>query len=45
MKNQVTVYKVKKTDSLISKQNNSNNSSLSWTAPNNWIEKKPQILD
>ena len=36
----VTVYKVKKTDSLISKQNNSNNSSLSWTAPNNWIEKK-----
>ena len=36
----VTVYKVKKTDSLISKQNNSDNSSLSWTAPNNWIEKR-----
>ena len=36
----VTVYKVKKTDSLISKQNNNNKSSLSWTTPNNWVEKK-----
>ena len=35
----VTVYKVKKADSLISKQNN-NKFSLSWTTPNNWVEKK-----
>tara|TARA_B100002052_G_scaffold207190_1_gene189310 strand:- start:442 stop:1011 length:570 start_codon:yes stop_codon:yes gene_type:complete len=35
----ITVYKVKKTDSLISKQNN-NKSNLNWAAPNNWLEKK-----
>ncbi|RPG03784.1 MAG: hypothetical protein CBE06_000255 [Pelagibacteraceae bacterium TMED246] len=39
--NPVTVYKVKKTDSLIAKQNNKENrSGLDWIVPNNWIEKK-----
>ena len=39
---QVSVYKVKKTDALLAKQNKKEKKSgLNWTAPNNWIEKKP----
>tara|TARA_B100000927_G_scaffold209818_1_gene170591 strand:+ start:318 stop:893 length:576 start_codon:yes stop_codon:yes gene_type:complete len=39
---QVNVYKVKKTDALLAKQNEKEKKTgLNWTAPNNWIEKKP----
>lgn len=39
---QVNVYKVKKTDALLAKQNEKEKKSgLNWTAPSNWIEKKP----